>query len=154
MLHPHARNVLAGMGIEIERRFLIREGQAALAGTAIAQWCHIREGYFGRVNGLRVRVRTIAWLIDQFEGANEGLVIAEVEHPRQLIEIPGWVGAEITLNRRYGVSTLARYPIAYPPGKAFGQMRLGCSSVVDQRSVTPNCTNAHVRSLSQSNCTT
>lgn len=59
MLHSLKKIVLAGMGIEIERRFLVQDSQAALAGAVTAQSCHIRQGYFGRVNGLRIRVRTI-----------------------------------------------------------------------------------------------
>ena len=40
-------------------------------------------------------------------------MIAEVElaDPEQRIELPPWVGEEITLNPRYGNSTLARLPI-------------------------------------------
>jgi len=53
------------------------------------------------------------WSIDYFEGPNAGLIIAEVElvDPEQRIKLPPWVGEEITLDPRYGNSTLARYPI-------------------------------------------
>ena len=53
------------------------------------------------------------WSIDCFEGRNAGLTIAEVElaRPGQYVELPGWVGAEITMNPRYGNSTLAGKPI-------------------------------------------
>lgn len=159
--------------IEIERRFLVRDPQAAVSSSRIIHRCQIRQGYFGCVDGLRVRVRIIAdgsgqrtavltlkgrrqgicreeyerplgldraeqalgalpptciicktryriryrdglvWSIDRFEGPNTGLVVAEVElaHPEQRIELPSWVGEEITFDPRYGNSALARSPI-------------------------------------------
>ena len=44
--------------------------------------------------------RGLVWSIDLFEGPNSGLVIAEVEltHPEQYVELPPWVGEEITSN--------------------------------------------------------
>jgi adenylate cyclase len=183
MIPPRVKIVLAPMTIEIERRFLVWDSRAALAGSAMKQWYRIRQGYFGRLNRLRVRVRTmidasgerssfltlkgprrgfcrdehqrplpfdqgeqwllrlppaqvirktrhllhgddgIVWAIDQFEGANAGLVIAEVEllHPRQPFEVPRWASEEITLNPRYGNSTLARYPINHPAVERVGK---------------------------------
>jgi adenylate cyclase len=161
------------MGIEIERRFLVRDARAAVLDSKITNRCQIRQGYFGCVDGLRVRVRIIAdnggqrsavltlkgrrkgicreeyerpleldyaeqalfslppahiiwktrywlryldgvlWSIDLFEGPNTGLVIAEVEltHPEQDIELPPWVGEEISFNARYGNFALARLPV-------------------------------------------
>ena len=55
----------------------------------------------------------VSWSVDQFEGANAGLVLAEVElcHPDQEVELPPWVGKEVTFDRRYGNSRLAYAPI-------------------------------------------
>jgi adenylate cyclase len=52
------------------------------------------------------------WHVDVFEGANTGLVVAEVEleYEAQKIVMPPWAGEEVTGNRRYGNSHLARYP--------------------------------------------
>ena len=52
------------------------------------------------------------WHVDVFEGANTGLVVAEVEleHEAQKIVMPPWAGEEVTGDRRYGNSHLARYP--------------------------------------------
>jgi adenylate cyclase len=52
------------------------------------------------------------WAVDVFSGANAGLVIAEIEldHPDQIVAIPDWAGEEVTGDRRYGNSNLARYP--------------------------------------------
>jgi CYTH domain-containing protein len=53
------------------------------------------------------------WTVDQFEGPNSGLVLAEIElaHPNQRIELPSWIGEEVTFNSRYGNSRLARVPM-------------------------------------------
>jgi adenylate cyclase len=52
------------------------------------------------------------WYVDVFEGANSGLVVAEVElkHEAQNIVKPPWAGEEVTGDRRFGNSHLARYP--------------------------------------------
>jgi adenylate cyclase len=45
------------MAIEIERRFLVQDPRRALAPHTIIDQVDIRQGYFGRVNGLKLRVR-------------------------------------------------------------------------------------------------
>jgi adenylate cyclase len=52
------------------------------------------------------------WEIDVFLGDNEGLVIAEVEleEPGQPLDLPSWVGKEITADRRYLNASLYRHP--------------------------------------------
>lgn len=52
------------------------------------------------------------WVIDVFGGANAGLVVAEVEldQEHQAIDLPTWVGAEVTNDQRFRNSSLARYP--------------------------------------------
>ena len=54
----------------------------------------------------------VVWHVDEFEGANTGLVVAEVElqFETQKIVMPPWAGEEVTGDRRYGNSHLARYP--------------------------------------------
>lgn len=54
------------------------------------------------------------WVIDVFDGANAGLVIAEIELdcPEQVVPLPDWVGLEVTDDRRYGNSALASHPVA------------------------------------------
>jgi adenylate cyclase len=53
-----------------------------------------------------------AWEVDVFLGDNYGLVIAEVElrHEHQPIELPPWIGAEITGQPQYYTSSLAQRP--------------------------------------------
>jgi adenylate cyclase len=52
------------------------------------------------------------WEIDVFEGANEGLVVAEVELEAvdAALEIPGWAGAEVTHDPRYFNANLVAHP--------------------------------------------
>ena len=54
----------------------------------------------------------LTWEVDVFEGANLGLVVAELElgDEAQVFEKPAWVGKEVITDRRYGNSNLARYP--------------------------------------------
>ncbi len=50
----------------------------------------------------------MTWEIDEFHGANEGLVVAEVELEKedQYFERPGWLGPEVTADTRYFNSNL------------------------------------------------
>ena len=54
----------------------------------------------------------LTWEIDIFEGPNSGLVIAEVElrHENQALQLPEWLGQEITSQERYSNTTLAVRP--------------------------------------------
>jgi adenylate cyclase len=56
----------------------------------------------------------LVWEVDVFSGDNYGLVIAEVElqHERQPIELPPWVGAEITGQPQYYNSSLVQRPFS------------------------------------------
>lgn len=52
------------------------------------------------------------WEIDVFHGANDGLVVAEVELERadQPVNLPDWVGDEVTSDPRYYNANLAARP--------------------------------------------
>ena len=52
------------------------------------------------------------WDVDVFHGANEGLIVAEVEltHESEAPELPTWIATEVTDDRRYANSRLAREP--------------------------------------------
>jgi adenylate cyclase len=62
----------------------------------------------------RVEVGGMPWEVDMFEGDNAGLVIAEIELASESdeLELPGWVGAEITEDPRYYNAALARMPFS------------------------------------------
>lgn len=61
-----------------------------------------------------VPMGSLRWEIDDFEGANAGLVVAEVEleHPDQRIERPPWIGEEVTEDPRYYNANLIAYPFS------------------------------------------
>ena len=52
------------------------------------------------------------WEVDEFHGDNQGLVVAEIEleSEQQSIELPDWVGPEVTHDRRYFNSRLSVDP--------------------------------------------
>ena len=52
------------------------------------------------------------WVVDEFEGENAGLMVAEVEFEKegQAIALPDWAGAEVTDEPRYLNVNLVRHP--------------------------------------------
>lgn len=56
----------------------------------------------------------LTWEIDVFEGENTGLVIAEIEldSASRRIELPPWIGEEVTHDRRFYNAELAVRPFA------------------------------------------
>jgi len=52
------------------------------------------------------------WEIDEFEGENKGLVVAEVELQQedQIIELPEWVGREVSFDPKYWNINLMKHP--------------------------------------------
>lgn len=76
------------------------EEMLRLCSFAVEKTRHARE--FGRH----------LWVVDVFHGANEGLVIAEIELAREdeSFALPLWIGAEVSRDPRYRVSSLARNP--------------------------------------------
>jgi len=54
------------------------------------------------------------WTIDEFDGANAGLVVAEIEleHPDEPINFPAWVGSEVTHDPRYYNANLVAFPFS------------------------------------------
>jgi adenylate cyclase len=149
------------MGIEIERKFLVRDRSVLERSTGIPY----RQGYLSRDPERTVRVRlagdrafvtikgrsegasraefeypipvadadpllalcegalidktrhriqagSLTWEVDVFHGANDGLVVAEVEldSPDQPVDIPEWVGDEVTSDPRYVNANLVAHP--------------------------------------------
>lgn len=159
------------MSTEIERRFLVQHPARALAVSRRS--VRIVQGYFGRIDGLGVRVRMVCdaagewrayltfkgrkrglvrseyeyeidvgkarqalrclaprhiirktrhevrcgddgvWWVDRFHGPNAGLVLAEVEldRPDQHVQLPSWLGPEVSYDRRFSNSNLAVTPM-------------------------------------------
>lgn len=58
------------------------------------------------------RIGTHVWEVDVFHGANEGLVVAEIElaSEDEPFEKPSWIGEEVSGDRRYYNSMLTKHP--------------------------------------------
>ncbi len=59
-----------------------------------------------------VQVGAHTWEVDVFAGANEGLVLAEIElaSEDEPFELPDWIGKEVSGDRRYYNSMLTKQP--------------------------------------------
>jgi CYTH domain-containing protein len=68
------------------------------------------------IEKIRYRIEHVGliWEVDEFLGENQGLVIAEVEltDPNQLIDLPDWIGPEVSENPRYFNAYLAKHPFS------------------------------------------
>ena len=56
----------------------------------------------------------LIWEIDEFNGVNKGLILAEVElnDENQHIELPSWIGQEVSDDSRYFNSNLVKHPFS------------------------------------------
>ncbi|MBE9198714.1 MULTISPECIES: CYTH domain-containing protein [unclassified Nodularia (in: cyanobacteria)] len=56
----------------------------------------------------------LIWEIDEFDGLNKGLILAEVElnDANQQIELPPWIGEEVSHDHRYFNSYLVTNPFS------------------------------------------
>jgi len=52
------------------------------------------------------------WEVDEFLGTNTGLILAEIElgQPEEVFELPEWIGAEVTGDKRYYNAYLVANP--------------------------------------------
>ena len=70
----------------------------------------------GRIEKVRhhVHVGATHFEVDEFLGDNEGLVVAEVELPKESapFDRPEWLGAEVSHEKRYYNVELSRHPYA------------------------------------------
>lgn len=152
------------MGVEIERKFLVRDERWRALGTGVA----MRQGYLSshpdrvvrvRIEGdaamLTIKGRSVGasrgeweypipladaeqflaslceqpliektryriehegmvWEVDEFFGANVGLVVAEIELEAedQPFSRPDWLGAEVTDDARYYNANLISHPFS------------------------------------------
>lgn len=152
------------MGVEIERKFLVRDERWRTLGTGVS----MRQGYLSshpdrvvrvRIEGdaamltikgrsvgasrgeweypipladaerflaslceqpliektrYRIRHEGMVWEVDEFLGANAGLVVAEIELEAedQPFSRPDWLGAEVTDDARYFNANLISHPFS------------------------------------------
>jgi CYTH domain-containing protein len=57
----------------------------------------------------------LVWEVDEFAGENQGLIIAEIELPNaeQSVELPDWIGPEVSNDPRYFNSNLSKHPFSH-----------------------------------------
>jgi adenylate cyclase len=62
----------------------------------------------------KIEFEGLIWEIDEFEGVNKGLILAEVElgDENQEIELPSWIGQEVSHDSRYFNSNLVKHPFS------------------------------------------
>ena len=63
-------------------------------------------------NRSKIKIGEFIWEVDEFWGDNQGLILAEVEleSADQKIDIPNWIGEEVTEDPRYYNSNLVKNP--------------------------------------------
>lgn len=61
---------------------------------------------------IRIPAGKLVWEVDEFHGANEGLIMAEIELDSEddLFDKPAWVGEEVTGNPQYYNAYLSQNP--------------------------------------------
>ncbi len=77
----------------------------------------LREGSIIEKTRYLVPHGDLTWEIDEFSGENEGLIIAEIElrEANQKIDLPSWIGREVTAQPQYYNSFLVRRPFCSWP---------------------------------------
>ena len=62
----------------------------------------------------RIFVGDLVWEVDEFHGANQGLILAEIElaSEDQEFDRPSWLGKEVSYDIKYFNSYLARHPFS------------------------------------------
>lgn len=60
----------------------------------------------------RIDFKGLVWEVDEFLGANQGLLVAEVEltSADQHVDLPDWIGEEVSDDARYFNANLIRHP--------------------------------------------
>jgi adenylate cyclase len=94
--------------LELEYAIPILEAEALIA---------LREGAVIEKTRYRLPHGDLTWEVDVFSGENLGLVIAEIElrHERQHIDLPPWIGLEVTGRPHFSNGSLARHPFGSWP---------------------------------------
>lgn len=121
---PTAKGCTVRIRTEDNRAFLTIKGPSNASGLTRYEWNHeiapqdAKDLFFLCTNNLIEKDRYLipagkhVFEVDVFHGDNEGLIIAEVELDAEdeAFERPGWLGQEVTGNRRYYNSHLAANP--------------------------------------------
>lgn len=62
----------------------------------------------------KIHSNGLLWEVDEFEGDNAGLILAEVEleDAEQAIDLPAWIGDDVSHDSRYYNSNLVKFPVS------------------------------------------
>lgn len=65
-------------------------------------------------NRYKIELAGLIWEVDEFAGENQGLIVAEVEltNENQIIELPDWIGQEVSDDPRYFNANLTQHPFS------------------------------------------
>ena len=93
---------------ELEYAIPILEAEALIA---------LREGSLIEKTRYQLPHGDLTWEVDVFSGENLGLLIAEIElrHEHQHIDLPPWIGLEVTGRPHYSNGSLAQRPFSSWP---------------------------------------
>lgn len=118
-----SRRVTARVRICDEQGVLTFKGKSRDGGLSRFEWEReiprgVAERMLGRCKGVVDKVRHLVeygghtFEIDEFRGDNEGLVVAEVElaSANEAVSLPSWCGDEVTGERCFYNSFLAKHP--------------------------------------------
>ena len=122
-LNSHPDRVVR-IRIAEDKAFLTVKGRSNSAGTSRFEWekkipIHEAKQLLELcekeiLEKIRYYIRLDAHIIevDEFLGSNKGLVIAEIEIEKEddKIEVPSWIGLEVTVDIKYYNSQLSKYP--------------------------------------------
>ena len=91
-----------------EFEYLISEEDGEKLLSLSEDYIIVKERYYRKID-------KHLWEIDVFHGENEGLIIAEVEleEEKEQINIPDWIGDEISDNERYFNFNLSKKPYCH-----------------------------------------
>lgn len=110
--HPGEKGFLTIKGASDEKGLSRYEFEQEIPLADAEQLLKLCEpGAIDKVRHL-VRAGRHIWEVDVFHGANEGLVMAEIElaSEEEVFEKPDWVGEEVSGDRRYYNSMLTKEP--------------------------------------------
>ncbi|MCX6232462.1 MAG: CYTH domain-containing protein [Bacteroidetes bacterium] len=89
--------------LEFEYEIPIADAEALLNNFAVAELIKIRY---------KIVYKDKLWEVDEFLGANTGLIVAEIELESEIeaFELPPWVDKEVTGDEKYYNSNLSLHP--------------------------------------------
>jgi adenylate cyclase len=100
------------------------EFEYAVPAADARELMQLRQGEIVSKTRFRAPHGGRVWEVDVYDGANAGLVVAEIEleSEAEMPELPPWLGREVTGEERYYASRLASQPFcSWPAGTDEGR---------------------------------